>query len=269
MKTLIYLIAICTLLFNSALKAECPLDHFIIGINEDGIDGTADDDKLFVDCSQKYRNSGQTPYANWFYPLSASIFSSYKWRIGEPGFDCFQADNPQASYTYSPPHTLQGTPLQNFELIIKCISISPGLRAVHKDYPQFTIDQAGGEFNHSSIHAMRNDAHMHMSYQAIDGENLFWITWQIHNTLEDGQQYESSEPFTIVFNTAPASGDLVVDGIIDSDDFLEFSYYWLRSGAAIQNDFFERADINQDGKVDLIDFTIFAQSWQTVPNDTF
>ncbi len=233
--------------------AECSLDHFIIGINEDGISGTDDDNKLFVDCRQKYRSS-----ANWYYPLSASIFSNYKWRIGEPGFDGFQGTNPDASYTYDPNRCPVGTPDQDYQIMIECISISSGFRAVHKDYPQFTIDQIGQSFNHSQIHAQRGDPHVHMSYQAVDGTSLFWITWQMYDALG---KYEPSEPFTLVFNTEPLAGDLVVDGTVDFYDLAEFAYYQLRDEGSIHNDYYERADANRDGKVNLLDFALLASNW--------
>lgn len=238
--------------------AECPLDHFIIGINEDGVLGNDDDNKLFVDCSQKYRSSGTPSYVNWYYPLSESIFSDHKWRIGEPGFDAFQNTNPDASYTYDPNRCPVGTPDQDYRIMIECISISSGLRAVHKDYPQFTIDQIGQSLNHSEIHALRGDPHMHMSYQAVDGTSLFWITWQIYDALG---QYEPSEPFTLVFNTEPLAGDLVVDGTVDIYDLAELSYYWLRDEGSIYNDYYERADSNRDGKVNLRDFAMLASNW--------
>jgi hypothetical protein len=238
--------------------AECPLDHFIIGINEDGIQGTDDDNKLFVDCRQKYRSSGTPSYVNWYYPLARSIFPTYQWRIGEPGFDGFQDSNPDANYTYQPDKSPAGIPDQDYRIIIQCISISPGLRAVHKYYPEFTIDQAGQSFNHSEIYALRSDAHMHMSYQAVDGSSLFWITWQIEDALG---QYDSSKPFTIVFNTEPAAGDLAVNGKIDADDLAEFACYWLRDEGSIYNDYYERADINRDGYVNLPDLAALASNW--------
>jgi hypothetical protein len=249
--------AVTILLFLTFhVKAECPLDHLIIGVNEDGVQGTSDDNKLFVDCWQKYRSSG-----GWYYSLSESIFSSYKWRIGEPGFDGFQGTNPNAAYTYDPNRCPVGTPDQDYRIMIECISISSGLRAVHKDYPQFTIDQIAQSFNHSEIHALRGDPHMHLSYQAVDGTNLFWITWQMYDEIEDANQYEPSEPFTIVFNTEPLAGDLVVDGTVDIYDLAEFSYYWLRDEGSINNDYYERADSNRDGKVNLLDFAMLASNW--------
>jgi hypothetical protein len=257
MKRHIFLIFL-SLFVTVQLYAECPLDHFIIGINEDGVYGTDDDNKLFVDCSQKYRSSGTPSYVNWYYPLSESIFPDHKWRIGEPGFDAFQDTNPDASYTYDPNRCPVGTPDQDYRIMIECISISSGFRAVHKDYPQFTIDQAGQSFNHSEIHVLRGDPHMHMSYQAVDGTSLFRITWQMYDALD---QYEPSEPFTLVFNTEPLAGDLVVDGTANIYDLAEFSYYWLRDEGSIYNDYYERADSNRDGKVNLRDFAMLASNW--------
>ena len=173
------------LFISSYCLSECPLDHFIIGVNQDGIEGTDDDKKLFVDSSQKYRDSGTVEYSNWFYPLNESIFSSYPYRIGEPGFDSFQDYNPYAAYTYDPNRTLKGQPDTDYRIIIHCLSISPGLRVVHKDYPQFTIDEIGQDFNHSLINALRDDAHMHMSYQAANGEDLFWVTYYLYDELAD------------------------------------------------------------------------------------
>jgi len=148
--------------------------------------------------------------------------------------------------------------------MIECISISSGLRAVHKDYPQFTIDDVNDPpINHSEIHALRGDPHMHMSYQAVDGTSLFWITWQMYDELG---QYEPSEPFTLVFNTEPLAGDLVVDGTVDIYDLTELSYYWLRDEGSINNDYYERADSNRDGKVNMLDFARLASNWLNVLN---
>jgi hypothetical protein len=143
---------IVTFAISTDVQADCSLDHFIIGCNQDGIEGTDDDNQLFVDCRQKYRHSGETEYANWFYPLSESIFSSFRYRIGEPGFDTFQNTNPNAAYTYDPNRTLAGDPDVDYDVIIECVDRSEGLRAVHKDYPQFTIDAVGQTFSHSYIY---------------------------------------------------------------------------------------------------------------------
>jgi len=102
---------------------------------------------------------------------------------------------------------------------------------------------------------------MHMSYQAQDGENLFWITWRIYDEIEDANQYEPSEPFTIVFNREPLYGDLAVDGTVDINDLAELCYYWLSDDGSIHNDYYERADANRDKSVDIFDFSLLAMHW--------
>jgi hypothetical protein len=248
-------------------RADCPLDHFIIGCNPDGIFGTADDKTLFVDCRQKYRNSDETAYGNWFYPLQKSIFSSYRHRIGEPGFDLFQTGNPNSSTTYEPNYCPAGEADIDFRITVECIALSPGLRAVHKDYPQFTLDEVGQAFDHSTIHALRGDSHIHMSYQATDGTALQWISFRLFDSLEDEDSYEPSEPFTIVFNVEPQAGDLAVGGIVDPADLARLSRYWLSPESSRRNDYCERADTDRDGAVDLFDFARLAANWREPPGE--
>lgn len=258
---------ICFVLAMAAVTvADCPLDHLVIGCNRDGIEGTDDDSKLFVDCSQKYRNSGETPYANWFYPLRKSIFSSFGYRVGEPGFDAFQADDPSAG-TYDPNRALAGECDIDYSIVVECVSLAAGLRAVHKEYPQFTLGEVGESFNHSAIGALRGDSHMHMSYQAQDGEALQWITFRLYDEIEDANQFEPSEPFTIVFNTEPAAGDIVVDGIVDIADLVALTASWLATDSAQRNDYYERADANRDGRVDGVDFALLASHWQVLEGE--
>ena len=247
-------------------RAECPLDHLIIGCNRDGIEGTNDDAKLFVDCSQKYRNTGETEHAKWFYPLRKSIFSSFGYRVGEPGFDAFQADDPSA-LTYDPNRALAGECDIDYSIVIECVSLSTGLRAVHKEYPLFTIGEIGESFNHSAIHALRGDSHVHMSYQAQDGEALQWITFRLYDEIEDGNQYAPSEPFTIVFNTEPKAGDIVVDGAVDFADLVALTTSWLAIDSAQCNDYYERADTNRDGQVDGSDFALLASHWHVLEEE--
>ncbi len=255
-----YVFLTCVLSFVPVhVCAECPLDHLIIGVNEDGIHGTEDDKRLFVDCRQKYRSSGTPSYVNWYYPLSQSIFPDHKWRIGEPGFDAFQNTDPASGYTYDPNRCLVGTPNQDYRIIVECVAISSGLRAVHKDYPQFTVDRIGLFFNHSEIHALRRDPHMHISYQAVDGSKLLWITWQLYDA---SGQYEASEPFTLVFNTDPLAGDSVVDGTVDMYDLAALSHFWLAAQGSKQNDYYERVDSNRDKRVDFVDFAMLASNWR-------
>lgn len=255
-------------MYSSILFAECPLDHFIIGCNRDGIAGTNDDRQLFIDCEHKYRNTGKTEHANWFYPLNLSVFPEYPYRIGEPGFDAFQTDNPAEEHTYDPNRALAGVPNQDYTIIVKYLAISPGLRAKHKDYPQFTIDQPCQCFNHSLLYSLLGEPHVHISYEASDGSNLLWMTFYIYDESADADQYLPSEPVTIVFNREPLSGDLVIDGNVNIDDLTELAHYWLKDDASIENDFYERADSNRDGRVDLFDFALLADNWLASLNDT-
>jgi hypothetical protein len=247
--------------------AECPLDHFVIGCNRDGVEGTEDDRTLFVDCSQKYRHSGQDEYVNWYYPLKKSIFPSYGHRIGEPGFDAFQRTNPSAQYTYDPNRALAGEPARDYEVMVECLAMSDGIRAVHKEYPQFTIGEVGESFSHSAIYNQRGNGHMHVSYQAVDGANLHWVTLRLYDALDDGDVYLPSEPFTIVFNVEPVAGDLVVDGRVAVADLAELSHYWLAARGGRSNDYWERADTNRDGCVDFADFARMAANWRVSPAD--
>lgn len=263
--TILTVLQVLTL--STSVLAQCPLDHLIIGCNRDGIWGTADDKKLFVDCRDKYRHSGSTSHANWFYPLYESIFPDYPYRLGEPGFDCFQNDDPDEQETFDPNRSLAGKPDQDYRIVVECISISPGLRVQHKDYPQFTIDQRGQYFNHSYIHNLYGEPHIHLSYQATEANDLLWITWQIYDQLDDQDQYQASESFTMVFSKEPLSGDLAVDGQVYIDDLAEFTYYWLSRNGSISNDYYERADADRNGLVDFADFALLALNWDKSLSD--
>jgi hypothetical protein len=244
------------------LLADCPFDHLIIGCNQDGILGTEDDTKIFVDCRQKYRNSGIPAYCNWYYPLHESIFSEFPYRRSEPGFDSFQNYNPTEDHTYDPNRSLNLATEEKHRIVIECISISPGLRVVHGDYPQFEIVQAGDCLDYTVICEPRDDWHIHLSYQALDGENLYWVIYKIFDTSEKEDKYESSEPFTIVFNKEPLRGDFVVDRTVDVGDLIMLSNCWLFQNGSIENDFYERIDANQDSVVDFSDVALLASNWR-------
>ncbi len=263
----LFIVAISAAIFLVAtpvIFADCSLDHLIIGCNRDGIAGTDDDMKLFLDCRQKYRHSGPAEYSNWFYPLHESIFTSYRYRLGEPGFDAYQATGSSTAGIYDPNRCLTGLPDVDYSIIVECISISPGLRVVHKEYPQFTIDRAGQYFNHSYINAMRGDSHMHLSYQALSDSELYWVTYCVYDQFADPgdpNHYEVCEPVTIVFNKEPLAGDLAIDGTVDVNDLTEFCHYWLGAEGDRANDYYERADANRDGLVDFLDFSLLTSNW--------
>ncbi|MGA2915406.1 MAG: dockerin type I domain-containing protein [Sedimentisphaerales bacterium] len=230
--------------------AECPLDHFLIGCNQDGITGTADDNELFVDCSEIYRHSdpanNQNPtWLYWHYPLYYSVIY-HDYSIGEPGFDTIKADDPN--------HCLSGTPMVDYDIIIEVVSISPTLRGVFQGSPAFTLSQVGDSFNHSSF----SDPHMHFTWRAPTNTQLCWIAFQMYDAKN---KYLPSEPFSIVFNTDPCAGDLVIDGKVNMTDFVEFCNFWLQDNGNRSNDFYQRADANRDGKVDFEDFCLLAANW--------
>lgn len=233
-------------------NADCPLDHFLIGCNPDGIIGTSDDYKLFVDCTQKYRHSdplhsGNPTWLNWHYPLYYNPRYD-RYAIGEPGFDTIKAEDPNRQ--------LQGTANVEYRIIIECISIKQGLIAKNSALG-IELNESGDAINHSSL----SDTHLHLEYRVTapsGGTDLQWITYVIYDQLG---KYEQSEPFSVVFVKYPLSGDLVVDGAVDMNDLAELCYYWLQDNGSKSNDYYERADTNRDGKVDFIDFSLLASNW--------
>ncbi len=246
--------------------AECPLDHLIVGCNRDGVAGTADDRTLFVDCSQKYRNSGDGPYAHWYYPLRQNTLSGDQYRIDEPGFDMFQSTDEQVHSTYDPNRALRGEANVDYRLIVELVSISEGLHVLLEQSPQFPVSSVGDGFNYSYLHRSQGSGHLHLSYQANDGEKLHWITFRLRDDLVDGEQYEASEFFTVVFSREPASGDLWVDGLVDCQDLLKLSRYWLFADGSRPNDYWERVDTNRNGLVDMGDFARLAENWRVPPS---
>lgn len=233
--------------------ADCSLDHFLIGCNPDGINNTSDDNELFINCTQKYRhsdpdNNGQATWLNWHYPMYYN--SRYaRYQIGEPGFDVISSTDPNRQ--------LSGTANIDYRIIVKCVSITAGFKAVDTDTIGITLDEAGDLFNHSVL----SDTHIHFQYRApasTGGTELQWITFVIYDELG---KYEPSEPFSIVFCADPPAGDLVIDGKVDLNDIAELSYYWLEENGSITNDFYERADANKDGKVNFRDFVLLAENY--------
>lgn len=223
-------------------QAACSLDHLLIGCNPDGDPNTTqDNDKLFFDCSQKYRN---TP-ADWqadYYLLSKSFFGDY--RLGEPGIDVITAGV----------RAITGIKNTDYRIMVECVSISPDLRVLNGT--TVVLSQAGDEFNHSALY----DNHVHLTYYLPDAAaaaRLQWVTLRLYDALG---RYQPSLTCTIVFCQPPAPGDIVVDGFVDAVDLVEFCKKWLIDGADRSNDFYERADINRDGTVNILDFAALSGS---------
>jgi len=235
-------------------SGSCPLDHLLIGCNRDGVAGTDDDMKLFVDCTLKYRHSdpnhsGDPTWLNRHYPLYYSERYD-RYQIGEPGFELITDD---------PNRRLGGTADVDYRIMIECVSITSGF-AVRNSSLGVTFDEPGDSFNHSSL----LDPHLRLQYRAASpagGTDLHWITYRLYDEIADANQYEPSEAITVVFASEPPAGDLAVDGIVDAYDFAMLGHYWLRGDGDISNDYYERADANRDGFVDLLDLVLLASNW--------
>lgn len=262
----ILLIILITKTLLTFTYADCSLDHFGIGRNPDGVNGTADDNKLFVDVTHIYRHTdpehtGDPTWLNWYYPmLYDDWFEEYY--ISEPGFEVIEND---------PNRQLIGIKNDDYKITVKCVSITNGFIARNLT-ENIYLGNPGDSFCHSEL----SYDHIHLEYiypwpaGANEPNEPLWITYQVCDTLEDGDVYEASNEFTLVFLNAPISGDIVVDHSVDLLDLKKLAGAWLSSSndllfnaygqAAI--DCFDRADINRDYHVNFIDFCLLAQHWQ-------
>jgi Dockerin type I domain len=241
------------LLLSGLVVADCPLDHYSIGINADGITGTEDDNRLFVDCSQIYRhsdpdNSSDETWLYRHYPMYYSaIYNRYQ--IGEPGFDEIGND---------PNRQLQGTANIDYQIYVECVSVRTGLSARNTTYG-IVLDSAGDMFCHSVL----SDPHIHLQYRvgAPLADGPYWITYRVFDAMG---RYETSQEFTLVFIEDPAAGDVIVDGAVNLSDLQRWLDYWLLENGNNANDYYNRCDINRDRRVNLIDFAILAQNWMKI-----
>ncbi len=247
-------IAGCIVFIAQSVFADCPLDHFLIGRNADGILGTDDDHRLFLDCSQKYRHSdpnhsGDPTWLHGYYPLYYNARYD-RYQIGEPGFDLLQND---------PNRMLEGIVNQDFRIVIQCVDVSPGLTA-RNTAVNVLFEKTGNSFVHSEM----ADPHVHLQYRVAAPEDhspltdLHWMRFAVFDELG---QYLPAPEVTVAFVREPVAGDLWVNGTVDLADILELAASWLRQGANRVNDNYERADMNHDGRVDLIDLAMMAENW--------
>jgi hypothetical protein len=250
-----YLMLIFLFLTEFVCAAGCPLDHYQIGINADGIAGTEDDNRLFVDCSQIYRhsdpnNSGGQTWLHWHYPM---YFNErlIRYQIGEPGFDVIRNDPNQND----PNQQLQGIANVDYQLYVECVSLRTGFSARNTTLGVL-LDSIGDRFCQSTL----TDPHIHLEYRAASplANEPYWITYRI---VDDKGLYETSEDFTLIFIKDPLDGDMVVDGTVNLLDLQYWLDYWLGDNGGRYNDFYNRSDINRDGHVNLIDFSMLAENW--------
>ena len=230
-------------LVAASAMAACSLDHLLIGCNPDGDPNTTqDNNQLFFNCGQKYRHTPE----NWlssYYTIPLSFFGDY--RLGEPGVDV----------TTTGTQAITGTKNIDYRIMIECVSISDNISVLNGT--TIVLSKAGDTFNHSAL----SDNHVHLTYyvpNASGAAKLQWVTLQLYDTMG---RYQPSEPCTIAFCQKPPAGDIAVDGYVDTADLADFCSKWLMNKAAISNDFYERADINRDGTVDMVDFAVMYENW--------
>jgi len=138
MNRLITFTALLAVVLIRVSRADCPLDHLKIGCNPDGVWGTPDDNRLFVDCAQKYRHSDPSSpsdpaWLHWHYPMYYNVRYN-RYEIGEPGFDLLCEDE-------DPNRALVGTPNVDFRIVIECVSIRSGFSARNATLGILLIEQ--------------------------------------------------------------------------------------------------------------------------------
>ncbi len=256
-----YRIFLLITMLTAHVQAYCIQDHLFIGCNQDGITGTDDDQKLFIDCRHKYRNASP----QWHYSLYQSGFNQRNWVINEPGFDEIHDPNePPSDHPLKDPNSSpQGTRNTDYQIWIECVDISENFKVCNLD-ESILLDEPGDAFNHS-YYSAANDGHLHLWYiytnlSASDPAptGLLWATFRVYDNLGP---YHSSEPFTVVFVSDPLSGDIVVDNFVNLADFAFISRYWLSTDASTINDYQQRADHDRSGTVDLLDLIALLENY--------
>jgi hypothetical protein len=247
----VFLSMICNAVFS-----YCPYDHLFIGCNEDGIEGTNDDLKLFADCRHKYKDV-ENP-GDKFYSLSVSSVPCNFIKLG-PGFDHIN-DGSQSDHPVKDPNRcLEGVRNQDYQIYVECLSISDNFRVTNLT-GSILLDKPGDSFNHSEL----PDTHMHLYYvwtgmePYVEPNELQWVTYYLWDTKG---KYSESEPFSVAYVKEPLAGDTELNGKVDANDIAEMSYYWLAEGASTKNDYYERADCDYSGQVNLVDFAYLAENW--------
>ena len=211
----------------------CPLDHFSIG--QLGGRGSSTG-RLFADVETLYRATERKPYAGC-YPLQESLYGGYV--NGEPGSNLLTGD---------PEHELAGTPLVDYDIWLEVVELSPDFYVGY----QGTWYVQGDRVHLSEVPGH----HLHMDYwvflEDYAPDRLYYVIYRLLDELDDGQRYQPSEEFWVVFNR-PVPGDFNDDGHIDLYDFSRFQTAFSPTAPDHQ-----MADLDGDGGVDLDDYT----AWQ-------
>jgi hypothetical protein len=240
----------------------CPLDHLFIGCNEDSIGGTADDMKLFIDCRHKYRDA-ENPDER-FYTLSISGLDPCSFILQEPGFDEINDGSQYDHPVKDPNRCLEGTRNEDYQIIVECVSISDNFKVTNLS-GSIELVEPRDYF----IHSEQPDTHIHLWYvwkgcePYVEPNELQWVTYYLRDSKG---KYNPSETFSVAFVQEPLAGDLELNGSVEANDLVQMSYYWLAENATEKNDYYERADCDYSGSVNIADFAMLANNWLKTTN---
>ena len=67
--------------------------------------------------------------------------------------------------------------------------------------------------------------------------------------------------WTRIAGYEPRFSDLAYDNTVEAQDLSWFTSLWLNSGCNPNNNYCDRADINRDGIVDLVDYSLLSNNW--------
>lgn len=215
----------------------CPLDHFAIG--QLGGEGSntgqlfADVDELYLTTERKDYPSHYPLYYNWVYDAYVN---------GEPGSVEIENDAE---------HELAGAPEIDYDVWLEIVELSD----------DFWVGVEGAWYSEGDRIHLSNvpGHHLHMDYwiyaSAYTEDELIYVVYRLHDELADGQQYDPSEEFCVVFNR-PVPGDVDADGHIDLRDYARFQNCFSGPDTPQTEPQCHRADEDRDGDVDLDDFTM-------------
>jgi hypothetical protein len=221
----------------------CPKDHFSIGQLGGVGSGTG---KLFANVEEFYTIHDDEPCTKPFashYPLNLSG----SWYVNtEPGSEEIEND---------PEHELAGTRTIDYNICLKIVDIPDGFVVENMNDPGTYYDV--GDCVPLSNYAWH---HTHLKYwwynTYYDEGEMIYVVYRLVDTLEDGQQYDPSDEFWVIFN-APVPGDFNADSYIDQSDLGHFEACATAPGISQDDPACQDADLDEDGDVDQSDFALF------------
>lgn len=201
---------------------------------------------LFADVAELYLTHEEKPDAS-HYPLN------YVWYYdayvnGEPGTEEIEDD---------PEHELAGERLVDYDIWLEIVELSDDFWLGYN-----------GEWYTEGDHVHLSNVewhHLHFDYwmyaSVYDENEVIYVVFRLHDELDDGQRYDASEEFWVVFNR-PVPGDFNKDGYIDGDDYAHL-HPAITGPDTIQGDpQYQDADLDGDEDIDLADFALFQRCYR-------